>query len=491
MQKQVDRFAHSVDGLLICRHCGRKFSRWPQLLQHKHIGSQLCPVLYNDDRQPGLNSMCCPEVFHAGVNERLLPDQNAVLAALKARDLRYLRHGDPPLWHLAQRCHLCNQWMAHPHFVKTHVRRSHDGYWRQHEHSAQLLSKQYAFVLGTSTRCSLCNAQARCKATHAWRCSIFFQICMAAAANEMKGQKNVRQLSLEQILGQPTVRRPLRLSAVGLAVRDTMQENIDVPTPALAVTAKCCFCDVGFRRVREVKHRYKHRRDMLWNNFAEKILLYEAAAQATLRTLPATIYFGQGGSCLSVSWAFSMVGGSSHAGIRSCRSRWISKCWRPLAGHYPCLANHSYQPQPQQQQLQPRPWRKTRQWRSPTSGSRTNHVPNGSVRRRREAMAKGELGQRLPKQELVGKDKSHQNSGLMGLVQSMGRLVLRQEDELSHLRADRSYVLYFNTDRGVLPTLFATSKKWKTIQETEKRKLDMSLCQTLIIATLLEWRGIR
>ena len=77
----------------------------------------------------------------------------------------------------------------------------------------------------------------------------------------------------------------------------------------------------------------------------------------------------------------------------------------------------------------------------------------------------------------------------MGLVQSMGRLVLRQEDELSHLRAGRSFVLYFSTDRGVLPTLFATSKKWKTIQETEKHKLDMSLRQTLIIATLLEWQA--
>ena len=257
MQKRVDRFAHSVDGLPICRHCGRKFSRWPQLLQH--IGSQLCPTLYNADRQPGLNFVSYPEVFHAGDNERLLLDPNAVLATLKARDLRSLRHGDLSLGHLSQRCHLCNQWMAHPHFVKTHVRRSHDVYWQQHEHTAQLLAKQYAFVLGTSTRCSLCNAQVRCKATHAWHCPIFFQICMAVAANEMKGQNSLRQLSFEQLLGQPTVRRPLRLSAVGLAVRDTMQENIDVPAPALAVelTAKCCFCDVGFRHVREVKHHYK------------------------------------------------------------------------------------------------------------------------------------------------------------------------------------------------------------------------------------------
>ena len=70
----------------------------------------------------------------------------------------------------------------------------------------------------------------------------------------------------------------------------------------------------------------------------------------------------------------------------------------------------------------------------------------------------------------------------------MGRLVLRQEDKLSQLRADKSYILSFNTSRGILPSLFATSKKWKEIQETES-KLDMSLRQTLILAVLYEWQA--
>ena len=273
MQKRVDRFSHSVDGLPICRHCGRKFSGWPLLLQH--IGGHQCPALHNAARSPGLNPLSDPDVQHAGDNERVLSAPNAMLATLKAQDLRSLRHGGLSLGHLSQRCHLCNQWMAHPHFVKTHIRRSHDEYWQRHEHTAQLLAKQYAFVLGTNARCYFCNAQVRCKTTHAWHCPIFFQLCMAVAANELKNQKNLRQISLEQLLGQPTVRRPLRLSAVGLAVMDTMKENIDVPPPALAVelTAKCCFCDVDFRHVREVKHHYKHRHSMLWSNHAEQILL--------------------------------------------------------------------------------------------------------------------------------------------------------------------------------------------------------------------------
>ena len=300
-----------------------------------------------------------PDVQHAGDNERVLSAPNTMLATLKAQDLRSLRHGGLSLGHLSQRCHLCNQWMVHPHFVKTHVRRSHDEYWQRHEHTAQLLAKQYAFVLGTNARCYFCNAQVRCKTTHAWHCPIFFQLCMAVAANELKNQKNLRQISLEQLLGQPTVRRPLRLSAVGLAVRGTMKENIDVPPPALAVelTAKCCFCDVGFRRVRESKHHYKHRHSMLWSNHAEQILL-SCAKQRPKRP------------CKHCQRRYTS-GKASHASVCPGLFQWWAVHHMLESGHVEVGgsadagglwrgANPSYQPQPQQQRLLPRQWRKTR-----------------------------------------------------------------------------------------------------------------------------------
>ena len=66
--------------------------------------------------------------------------------------------------------------------------------------------------------------------------------------------------------------------------------------------------------------------------------------------------------------------------------------------------------------------------------------------------------------------------GIKGPTRSWrSRLVIRQEDEIAQLRADRGYVLYLNTKDGILPNLLATSLKSKKIQEEDKSKLDKSL----------------
>ena len=68
-----------------------------------------------------------------------------------------------------------------------------------------------------------------------------------------------------------------------------------------------------------------------------------------------------------------------------------------------------------------------------------------------------------------------QQKDMEEIVLTMGRLIIRHEDELSQLRADRGYVLYLDTKNGILPNLLATSVQWKKIQEEDKSKLDKSL----------------
>ena len=115
MQKQVDRYLNSVDGLPICKHCGRKFTRWPQLLQH--IGRQLCPTWQASAHSLHLQDGEAELRGHedAGGHEPLTA--KPVLFTLRTGQLRLLPEAWPPLGHLQQRCHLCNQWLAHPHFI--------------------------------------------------------------------------------------------------------------------------------------------------------------------------------------------------------------------------------------------------------------------------------------------------------------------------------------------------------------------------------------
>ena len=174
-QKQVDGRAHSVDGLPICKHCGSELTRWPQRL--KHTGRQLYPSMQN------------VTYSHHNQVEEMTTLKTLQVARMLLKEGFYLQTCRSKIcvgYHMLSlqrdsfnKGATCVQkWMAHPHFVKTHIRRSHEDYRQRHEHSAQLRAKQYAYVLGTSTRCALCMAKVQNKFAHgAAQCSSLYGRC--------------------------------------------------------------------------------------------------------------------------------------------------------------------------------------------------------------------------------------------------------------------------------------------------------------------------
>ena len=124
----------------------------------------------------------------------------------------------------------------------------------------------------------------------------------------------------------------------------------------------------------------------------------------------------------------------------------------------------------QQQQLLGRT--RTRSRRSP---GRSGH----EERRREDTARGGILGTSLPVQKLVGQQsqprRGSSNAGShhgTPCPQAGGREIAFACGQVLHPLLPNE------------PSHFATSEKWKQIQETEKHKLDMSLRQTLVLAML-------
>ena len=116
---QVQRALHSVNGLPICTHRGRRFARWQQFLQH--ISRSLCPALHDHAAHvnmlyPAPMPSTVPSVDPA-VSETVLQVMTGgprTLHALSQTCDRLTRH-----------CVFCSQWLASSRLMKAHIRRSH------------------------------------------------------------------------------------------------------------------------------------------------------------------------------------------------------------------------------------------------------------------------------------------------------------------------------------------------------------------------------
>ena len=66
-------------------------------------------------------------------------------------------------------------------------------------------------------------------------------------------------------------------------------------------------------------------------------------------------------------------------------------------------------------------------------------------------------------------------------IQTMGRLMICQEDELAQLRADRGYILYMDTKGGILPNRLEFLCNGRRSKRRTRRNM------TLIVILLIQW----
>lgn len=89
-------------------------------------------------------------------------------------------------------------------------------------------------------------------------------------------------------------------------------------------------------------------------------------------------------------------------------------------------------------------------------------------------------------QQHWGEDKTATpDYGTQALIRSMAKLMLRQEEELSRLRIDTSWMLFLdNQPDGLVPVLQTTAEQWQ--QKFEANKVDASLKVILFLAMIRE-----
>ncbi|CAE7453477.1 LINE-1 retrotransposable element ORF2 protein [Symbiodinium microadriaticum] len=76
------------------------------------------------------------------------------------------------------------------------------------------------------------------------------------------------------------------------------------------------------------------------------------------------------------------------------------------------------------------------------------------------------------------------------LVQAMGRLLLKHEDQLRMLETDRSWVLHFDTSGpSILAHFWKAAEGWRQQQKSDQAKLTASLRTTLFACMLLELKN--
>ena len=177
---RFDRRHHAVDGMRVCRFCGKKYTRWTGLSDH--IGNKRCKAIgdTSHDHPDGeqnttiqehtTNSIPATEADAKGAEPIAYPERSA---STRRGNMHAMLQDDSTLHELLHHRALCNQRVVSANSnMKTHYRRTHKGFLQQHEAAINNLLQRKA------TPCSTCHS---CKNKHkAWRvhiatCSVAWQ----------------------------------------------------------------------------------------------------------------------------------------------------------------------------------------------------------------------------------------------------------------------------------------------------------------------------
>ena len=267
--KQVSRALHSQDGLPICKHCHRHFSRWQQFLQH--ISRGLCPVLL-EKSMPDVGLLSAQPTAHLQALSLDPKTSDALLRTVSGGPRALLQQ-------LSRHCAFCSQWVASPKVLKAHIRRSHTDFWSRHHDAASIYCKQHSSVLGNLGSCRLCDAQVKNLQLHAPGCLILYQAGLAFSARRelwptsQWGPTGLLQTTLRWQRG-PGPQSSCQLTTLAREVLQAL--NTDgwgsiSDELAQRLTTSCVICGAVLKGNSNTKRHYKSAHLVLWQSLSSMV----------------------------------------------------------------------------------------------------------------------------------------------------------------------------------------------------------------------------
>ena len=167
---QVQREAHCVDGMPVCRGCGKAFHHMQTLL--RHIRNRRCPGMLEEAVPPKINEPLplmrrveLVEAWHVG-------GVQALLLALGSSELSK---------ELLHHCCICRQWTSdHRHF-KTHIKRAHPDL---HTSCHELALADCRGLAGEIMNpCPFCKQSVTNRTRHVMACPVLYQAAFSCRAH--------------------------------------------------------------------------------------------------------------------------------------------------------------------------------------------------------------------------------------------------------------------------------------------------------------------
>ena len=186
---KFDMAQHALNGMPICKACGKKFERKDGL--RRHVNHSRCSVLNAESstqtvpgpkpaRSPPPETV--PQTEPANISLRLVIAEDPNFRRAVQGFTRQQLVSIPEILTLKQTCIYCGQWIASPWQMKNHFHNSHSDIAKLHFKKARKLAA--AFV--PSKPCTFCEATVTQPGKHLKSCPVLFQLCMAKCCQDLQ-----------------------------------------------------------------------------------------------------------------------------------------------------------------------------------------------------------------------------------------------------------------------------------------------------------------
>ena len=192
--EQVQREEIAVDGMPVCKTCGKAFGAWRELIEHVRL--KRCPGGAASDSVP---EPVRPVAKRANLIDNWLSHGASVLAPQLANQPGLRQE-------LRERCCVCHQWIASHHHIKHHIRKTHVELHKQlHDTVLEDCRLLASSVCEPCPYCELQTVQNRKK--HAAQCVVLYQAAFACRLHGCQHDQRGGRLSLRGLpagsAGQP------------------------------------------------------------------------------------------------------------------------------------------------------------------------------------------------------------------------------------------------------------------------------------------------